>query len=112
MTCHPTAAGNFTIVATLGDALGVTHASTLLLRVAPDPKVTSFNSTPDVTDVGVPFNLTVVVSGGIEPFSFGYEQLPVGCTPPDAPSLVCTPSLAGASTVNVTIFDAWQLTVV
>ncbi len=65
------------------------------LSASPNP-VVIYNST----------TFTVTASGGTSPYSYSYSGLPGGCISGSTNSLGCTPSVAGAFPVKVTVTDA------
>jgi hypothetical protein len=69
------------------------------------PTVSSFASSPAVTDVGVTVALSVAVSGGSPPLSFDYSSLPPGCGTANRSTLSCTPTTPGVFLVRVVVTD-------
>jgi PKD domain-containing protein len=50
-------------------------------------------------------NLTIGVQSTASGLTYAYTGLPPGCTPEDAPTLTCSPSVVGTYSVEVTVTD-------
>ncbi|MCI4366659.1 MAG: hypothetical protein L3K08_02785, partial [Thermoplasmata archaeon] len=70
------------------------------------PSIRSFTVQPSPTDVGASVTFSVVVIGGVPPWTFAYSGLPTGCTTANSSSLLCSPSAAGSSSVSVQVTDS------
>ncbi|MCI4321317.1 MAG: hypothetical protein L3K18_02585 [Thermoplasmata archaeon] len=106
LTCTPAAARTYVIEVTVADAFSNLAYDNATLTVNPQPTVTSLTLDRAEVDVARPTTLTVVAGGGTAPLSYAYSGLPVGCASADAPTLACTPTLAGTSNITVTVTDA------
>ncbi len=87
------------------------HSGPVLLAPPPPPPLTVSQPVANVSpvDVGVPFNLTVTVSGGsgnASKWSYTWHSLPTGCATANRSTLNCTPTAAGAWNVNASVHDA------
>jgi hypothetical protein len=105
LACTPTANGTYVVTATVTDAVGATATAQDTFFAYPGPAIAL--SAPSVlrTDVGVPVTLSVVPSGGFEPYTIHYAGLPSSCPDENATTLNCTPSVAGTFAYTVTISD-------
>lgn len=107
-TCIPSAAGTFSVRATVRDQLGVQSSSSLTLVVNPLPMIDQFVATPQTIDVGQAAHFAVTVSGGTAPFTFLYVALPASCPQSHNSSLSCTVrGPAGNYSVGVTVNDVF-----
>jgi hypothetical protein len=61
-------------------------------------------------EVGQSIQFADTVSGGNGPYSFVWIDLPEGCSSADSNPLTCTPTVAGTSSVTVTVTDARGIT--
>jgi hypothetical protein len=106
--CTPNATGNFSVVATLNDSLGVPRTESTSLAVNADPVVASFTVDHPSVTVGSAVNLTPNVTGGTPPYFFQYRGLPSGCGSRDVAPLRCLPGSGsvGPVTVEVEASDA------
>jgi len=57
-------------------------------------------------DLGTQVNFSVVVGGGVRPYSYSWQSLPAGCSSSDSAYLICVPTAAGVSSVAVSVTDA------
>jgi hypothetical protein len=105
-TCQPASAGNFSVVLEVNDTVGATATVTVPLQVFALPAVTLFAATPAGLDQNQSVTLSVTTTGGAPPLLFNYTGLPAGCASADAPTLTCTPSREGSTTVHVLVKDA------
>lgn len=65
--------------------------------------ITAYPSTVAVGDVA---SFKVTATGGTEPYSYSWIELPSGCNPASDPLVVCTPSEAGKYDISVKVTDA------
>ncbi|MCI4339512.1 MAG: YncE family protein [Thermoplasmata archaeon] len=65
----------------------------------------TLTATPATITLGESSNFTTVTGGGAPPFEYVYTNLPTGCATADSPTLECTPTASGNSTVTVTVTD-------
>ncbi len=109
LKCTPTAAGTYTVSATVRGANGLTSASktaTLTVTaVTPPLAIASFSVSPANVTAGNAVTFTVSASGGTGALSYSYAGLPTGCATQNAASFQCSPSQAGTFTVTVTVAD-------
>ena len=73
---------------------------------AASPTITSFTASPASIALGATTFLNVTVTGGALPYTYAYTGLPAGCTGANAPRLVCSPTSAGTTSVQVTVTDS------
>lgn len=106
MACVPTASGSYTVSVTVKDADGGTSstATSSSLFVSPALVVPAPTATPSVVDVGGTTTLTAGASGGAGGYTYSWSGLPGGCTGSGS-SFSCAPSVAGTSTISVTVTD-------
>lgn len=112
LSCSPTAAGVYSISVVVTDANGETvHSSGITVEVfdALNGAVVSASVTSLSTGGLVVF--TATVSGGAQPLSFSWGDLPTGCSSSDSSVLSCSPTGGGTFTPSVTIEDADGATV-
>ena len=55
-------------------------------------------------------SINVLASGGSNSYTYTWLGLPSGCTPPNANSLSCTPSLPGTNAISTQITDSYGFT--
>jgi PKD domain len=106
-SCRFYGLGNFTVNATINDLTGANVTLSQPIEVAYEhlapPAATVV---PDPTEVGVPFRLSLAVSGGnASGRSYAYASLPPGCAAANAPSWSCTPTTAGVYNVTAQVRD-------
>jgi hypothetical protein len=109
----PTAAGTFTFTITVTDAVGNTgiHTATkqCSITIAPPPPPTLEVACASVATgrVGLVYNATIAVSGGVAPYSFSSTSLPSWLSlNPTTGALTGTPPSAGAFPFSVTVTDS------
>jgi hypothetical protein len=103
--CRPTVAGNLIVFATVSDSVGASVSPGGGLVEVHGPLAAELASTVVPADVGFPFHLSVVVTGGTSPFDYVWSGLPAGCVP-TGPVANCTLGSSGDSTVSVTVRDS------
>ncbi|HEV2519434.1 MAG TPA: PKD domain-containing protein [Thermoplasmata archaeon] len=71
---------------------------------SPRPNSSGFTASPNPDDVGVTatFDASGLCKVGLTGCSYSYSGLPAGCSTANSPTLGCTPSASGQTTVNVT----------
>ncbi len=108
VTCYANASGNFTLVLTATDLLGVTVTASQALRVAPALQVVAFSFAPNRTDVGQSSTATVLLSGGVAPVTATFQNpLGVGATcTHEALSDRCLWDAAANATLLVSLVDS------
>ncbi len=70
------------------------------------PSVTKTTTAPALTEVGVPFEVAVVVSNGTPPYAFQYGNLPAGCASQSVSHLECLPTAPGTFPISVEVVDS------
>ncbi len=91
----------------LPTSLAISATNLVKVTASPTPPtITSFTMTPSPVIVNSKVNVSVVVSGGLSPFSYSYVGLPPGCVSVNSSSFSCTPTLAGTYNVTVMVKDA------
>lgn len=94
-------AGMFTVTASAARATNAAYP----LAVNPSPTIGT--TTLPATTVGVAYNQTVTATGGTAPFAYTATGLPTGLMiGTNSGTISGTPTMAGASTVMVTVTDA------
>ncbi|MCI4344339.1 MAG: hypothetical protein L3J87_01770 [Thermoplasmata archaeon] len=107
LLCRPTVAGNFSVVATVMDAVNESATAVLRLVVAPALVINSFAPSRSSLDLGQTTVLSTSVSGGLPPDSFRYSGLPTGCAGVNQSSFQCVPSGVGSfGRLHVDVQDA------
>ncbi|MGB7124963.1 MAG: hypothetical protein WBE40_08955 [Thermoplasmata archaeon] len=104
--CFGNLTGNYTLTLALTDSDGNTVVSSLGISVVSDPTVSRVTASPPALDVGQTTSLSAAAIGGSAGFSYAWSGLPVGCIDSDAPTLVCTPTVAASDSVYVTVTDS------
>lgn len=105
----PTAAGTYTVTATVTDVFKLTGNATFVLTVNPAPTLTTPG--PQTTVVGDAVALPLTLTGGTGPFAWTATGLPTGLTVNATTGLVSgTPTTAGTGTVTVTVTDKFLKT--
>lgn len=111
LICQPNQTGNYSIQATIIDALGQSASISADLEVGNAP-VSVMNLTLSRFAIGpgaVVLGSTVLVSteatGGVGTLVFAYSGLPPGCGGGDVPEFFCTPAATGEYTVGVSVSD-------
>jgi Divergent InlB B-repeat domain len=105
-SCTPTSSGTFNVTVNLRDGSGLTASSTVTLLVNPAPAVTGFVASAPSFVVGNTTTLTVTATGGTGTLRYAYTGLPSSCASVNAATLSCTPAVAAAYDVTVTVTDA------
>ncbi len=105
LSCSPTRAGTFHVIALVKDALDRLGSSVVTLTVIAPITITAFSASPNTITTGEQTILTVATTGGEAPLSYVYTNLPPGCSGSSTASLPCTPTSAGNFTITVTVSD-------
>jgi hypothetical protein len=71
----------------------------------PSLQVIGLHDVPHIVDLGMDSQFSVVMSGGLFPFSFNYSDIPPGCIQYNGPGFYCQPSTAGQFMVTVNVTD-------
>ena len=104
LACNPNASGNYTISVTITDSNGVTSVAGVLNPFTVYAKPTAvLTVSPGTVLQGHQVKFTGSASGGSGGYTYSWENLPSGCTPPTGATLTCSPSDSGTFTV---IFEA------
>jgi YVTN family beta-propeller protein len=107
ISCTPTAAGVYSVWATVKDANEVVATSSpLTLSVTTALGVASLTPATLSADVGQTLSFAAGISGGSGGYQYAWSGLPAGCVAADQSSVTCTPTAAGTSTVKVTVTDS------
>ncbi len=107
LSCSPTAAGTFSVIASISDSNGmVVTSGALTLTVSPASSAPILSSSVTSLDVGQSVTLSVMVSGGSAPYTYAWNGLPQGCVSGNAATLACTPAASGSANVTVTVNDS------
>lgn len=110
LACVPTETGTFPLMVTVTDSANhsiSSSAATLTVNaVVSVPTITAFSASPQDVSVNQSTTFTVVVSGGVTPYSYFYSNLPTGCSTSNATTLTCVPTKAGSYAVTVIVTDA------
>ncbi|MFI5415340.1 MAG: hypothetical protein ACHQ16_06740, partial [Candidatus Lutacidiplasmatales archaeon] len=110
-TCTPTAAGNFSISATVTDGAGFAITEAIALVVNPTMVLGPIVTTPTTIDAGQNVTILAAPTGGTAPFSFTFSGLPRGCSQSVTSATVsCAPLTAGTYTLGVSVTDASGIT--
>ena len=108
LTCTPTSATGtpFAVSVTVTDSSGNTNTSaTVTFTVYRDPTVGTATSNVTSADVGQPVTFASAIPvGGSGGFTYAWSGLPAGCSS-TATTVPCTPTVAGTSSVTVTVTD-------
>jgi YVTN family beta-propeller protein len=105
-TCIAHVAGNYSVILTLTDSDANSVWSSLTTNVFSDPTVSTPTATPASVDAGQITVLTTSASGGSGGYTYSWSGLPMGCVTENGAGLACTPSLAGSSSVSVSVVDS------
>lgn len=62
-------------------------------------------ATPSVISLGASTTFLATIVGGVAPYSFGWTNVPAGCSAGDIAMFSCTPTGAGTYTVSVSVTD-------
>jgi hypothetical protein len=106
VSCLPLASGEYTITATVTDALGESSSAHALLTVVPRLNLTGFSSNVGAATVGTPIDLSASVLGGAGPVTYAYSGLPSDCPATATNTVSCTSGLPGTYVVTVVATDA------
>jgi hypothetical protein len=113
VSCTPTATGLFSVQVSVVDSLGGSATSVpVVFSVNTDPTIGVITVTPRTIDVGqtMVFSLSGPSTGGAAPYRYLWTELPPGCLSNDSLTIVCTPIHAYVGSVEVTVFDANNVT--
>jgi large repetitive protein len=103
----PTASGTSIFTGQVQDASGSLSSASFSITIAPSGQVLGLSLLPDAT-VGVPYNATIGVSGGVAPYTCTQTggTLPAGLTLSASCVVSGTPTTAGTSVAIVTASDS------
>lgn len=109
LSCTPSAAGTFTVSATMTDANGQTATGTLAFTVNAAPAVSDPTPNPTTAAVGVSVTWTsTLTSPGTPADSYTWSETPasgLGCSSSTGLTLTCVPTAVGSYTVSITVTD-------
>ncbi len=107
LTCAPATEGSFTLalVAALPGGTSV-QSNTVTLSVLAPLSAPAIEIGGGRATVGSPLTVSVEVSGGTQPYTYAWSNLPSGCVVADLPEFTCTPVIQGSSSISVTVTDA------
>lgn len=106
LLCTPSVNGNFSVKVFVNDSAGWSVNESLTLTVNVDTTIVSFSESRNMTDVGVPVELSVSATGGTMPYSYKYAGLPGGCNSSNVSLLTCTPTESGFFNITVFVNDS------
>ena len=109
--CVPLRAGDYSVNATVEDALGFMASGTAELSVNTQPTIGAFSASNQTPTVNDSITLSVTMSGGTLPYAYAYTGLPGGCASVDLPILNCIVAASGIVTIQVAVTDAVGVTV-
>ncbi|MCI4336505.1 MAG: PKD domain-containing protein, partial [Thermoplasmata archaeon] len=93
------------------DSAGATSTAMVGISVVIAPLVAYLTaSSGGVSDVGVPFALTLAASGGTPPYAVALSGAPFSCSSSDETHWECDPTLSGTFEVEASLRDAAGLT--
>jgi hypothetical protein len=104
-TCRFTAPGTYSLEADVTDALQYAGYQNESYTVRPDPQLAISTPSFDL-GLGSGLNVSVALTGGLEPFQIYWQGLPPGCPPVNGTDLTCTPHQAGHYSVTLTVTDS------
>jgi hypothetical protein len=100
----PTAAGTFSVTATVTDSKGATASKTYTVTIAVAPLSITSAAAPNAT-VGTAVSATFTAAGGAPPYTWSATGLPAGLTLSAAGALSGTPTAPGSPSFTVTVKD-------
>ncbi len=103
--CVGEAPGTYSVTFSLTDSEGNSVETSFPVSVYSDPTATIPTASPGTIDLGQATVFATSASGGRGGFTYAWSGLPTGCVSADAPSLVCTPTVAGSASVSVRVTD-------
>jgi hypothetical protein len=107
LSCTPTASGDFTVTATVRDAVGWNESTMVSITVNPKPSIMSLVASPATIDLGGHFTLWANATGGTAPLAWTYLGLPMGCSTSDASMILCTPTATGTFGLIANVSDVF-----
>lgn len=106
LSCIPQATGVYTVQVFVNDTDGHTAKLFGSLTVFPQLSLKSFTATPSTVKVYQSVSLSVTVSGGIQPYTYTYGNLPGGCVSMNSSFVTCVPATVGSFNVSVVVTDS------
>jgi hypothetical protein len=104
--CQVNTPGSYTVTTTTIDSDGATVAAgPALLLVVTHPTIQYFVASPSHMALGDSLTFSVIMAGGVNPYTYTFRGLPDGCTGRDAASWSCTPNVTGTFTVGLIATD-------
>jgi len=104
--CEPTSLGTAVTEVEVTDATHEEVTANRTITVSPALSSPTLTSNRSIVTVGIPFSLTVNVSGGSPPLRYAYYSLPSTCRSTDYPTISCTPGTQGNYTIRVVVSDS------
>ena len=104
--CTWQAAGNFSILVTLSDAVGGAAQASASIEVRTAVTASNLRISPSTADQGTTVAFSVDVTGGFPHYVIEWAGLPPGCPGVFGPSFNCTPSAAGTFTIEAVVIDS------
>lgn len=109
LACTPNATGAFNVFVNVTDANGETAGANTSLTVLPPPPpalAVNLSAAPANVTVGNASTITANATGGEPPYAYWYTVLPAGCVSANASSIVCRPTAAGDTRIEVRVNDS------
>jgi len=100
----PTAAGQFTLAATVTDSKGSTASAKFAITIVPADLSIVTATLPNGV-VGVAYTAALTASGGVPPYAWTVTGLPAGITATGDGTISGTPTATGKFTVSATVKD-------
>jgi hypothetical protein len=104
--CSPNGSGLFPIHASVIDSMGTAVNLSGSLEVGPRLTASGPLVSPSATYLGDVVRFSVVVSGGLPPYTFVWSGVPSSCMVPTVAAFNCTATVLGPGAVAVNITDA------
>ncbi|MCI4358314.1 MAG: hypothetical protein L3J95_03585 [Thermoplasmata archaeon] len=106
IACTPVATGLTRVEAEATDAFNATLFGNITLQVNQDPAFASAAVSPGTVDAGAKVTLYSNVTFGTVPYTYSFQNLPVGCAPTSSKVSTCTPTQIGTFTITAKVVDA------
>jgi hypothetical protein len=106
LMCSPARSGTFEVRVFANDSEGTSASAVISLTVEQGLTISSFVASPDTVSPGSSTTMTVVATGGTQPYADYYTGLPAGCASADLASITCVPTATGSFTIRVFVNDS------